>query len=331
MKNQEVAKKVVDRIVTMIESGKPLPWVKPWNTSRNTVTIVDGVKTITIQPNAWNRQGKQYRGVNRYLPQGEYITFSQAKAEGGSVKKGALGYPVVYWNFYRKTETDETTGEETEVVIPILKYYTVFRVEDVDGIEQKHHPEPITVEIPITHTEVVSIDGERDLNADAEQIVADYIKRAGNGFHVERDRVTDRAFYSPSGDYVSVPMREQYSNVGEYYSTLFHELGHSTGHASRLNRFAGSAACAAFGSQDYSREELVAESTAASILNALGMEDANTFRNSAAYIKSWSEAIKGDPMMFITAATRSQAAFDLIMGIEDTDSEPEVEESGAAE
>ena len=314
MNNKQVAQKVVDRIVEMIEAGQSLPWVKPWNRKVNTVTIVDGVKTITVYPTAWNRKGVMYRGVNTYLPVGEYITFNQCKAEGGSVKKGATGWPVVYWSFLQK-ETVDADGQKKMEVIPILKYYTVFRVEDCDGIEQKHFPNPTTVEVPITHDEVVEDENGNSLNAAAEAIIADYIRRAGNGFVVNRNKVSDRAYYSPAMDFVTVPMREQFAVEAEFYSTLFHELGHSTGHSTRLNRFTGSAAHAAFGSKEYSKEELVAESTAATILNALGMEEANTFRNSAAYIKGWASHIKSDPLMYVSAATKAQAAVDLIMGV----------------
>ena len=313
LNNKAVAQKVVDRLVELVESGESLPWVKPWNRKPNTVTVVDGVKTVTINPTAWNRKGQPYKGANTYLPAGEYITFAQCKAEGGQVKKGAKGFPVVYWNFQAVTKVDPTTGEEKEDKIPFLKYYTVFRVEDCDGIKQKHNPAPYTVEMPITHDEPV--EGYGELNSTAESIIADYINRAGNGFHVNRNEKSDRAYYSPAMDYVTVPMREQFAALPEFYSTLFHELGHSTGHKSRLNRFTGKAACASFGSQEYSKEELVAESTAATILNAIGMEEANTFRNSAAYVKSWASHIKADPMMYITATTRAQAAVDMILGI----------------
>lgn len=320
--NKDIAKKVVDRIVAMIEAGEPLPWVKPWGRSANTVTVVDGVKVVTYQPTAWNRRGQFYKGANAYLPAGEYITFNQCRAEGGKVRKGAKSWPVVYWNFCKKTETDPDTGEEKEITIPILKYYNVFNVKDCDGIKQKHNPGPRRVEIPITHTETLP-ENPADLLGVAETIIADYISRAGNGFYVQRDKVSDRAFYRPSADFVVVPMRSQFANMSEYYSTLFHELGHSTGHATRLNRFTGKAACAAFGSEEYSREELVAESTAASILNAIGLEEANSFRNSAAYIKSWSDHIKADPMTYVTAMTRAQAAFDLIVGSNLEDGEQE--------
>lgn len=314
-KNAEVAQKVVDRLLELVNAGQPLPWVKPWNKPA-TVTVVDGHKEITIYPTAWNREGKQYNGANVFILQlaggGEFITFNQCKAEGGSVKKGAKGFPVVYWNFHTK-KTVHDDGSETEETIPFLKYYTVFRVSDCEGIKQKHSGDPVTVTIPITHTELVDPANAPDLNTAAEMVIADYIANAGNGFEVKREEVSDRAYYSPSGDYVSVPHVSQFASTAEYYSTLFHELGHSTGHKTRLNRFTGSAANAAFGSQDYSREELVAEMTAATVLNALGLEEANAFRNSAAYIKSWASEIKNDPMKFVTAASRATAASDYIL------------------
>lgn len=324
LNNKAVAQKVVDKIVSLIESGEPLPWVKPWNRHPDTVTIVDGIKTVTIHPTAWNRKGQPYKGANTYLPAGEYITFKQCEAEHGMVKKGAKGFPVVYWNFQKVTVINPDTNEEEEKRIPFLKYYIVFRVEDCEGIKQKHQPKPYTVQIPVTHTVVKEGDDDRDDTAEA--IIADYIGRAGNGFHVDNDKISDHAYYSPAGDYVSVPTRAQFAALTEYYSTLFHELGHSTGHRTRLNRFTGKAANASFGSKEYSREELVAESTAATILNAIGMEEANTFRNSAAYIKSWSSKIKEDPMMYITAATRAQAAVDLILGIDNTDAADDIDD-----
>lgn len=327
MNNKDVAKKVVERICEIIETEGFLPWVKPWGRKPNTVEVVDGYKTVTIQPCAWNRRGVEYKGANTYLPVGEYITFAQCKAEGGSVKKGAKGFPVVYWNFYKKTKHNDDTGEDEQVVIPILKYYTVFRVEDCDGIKQKHHPEARTITVPITHLETVD-DGDSDTrNETAEAVIADYVSRAGNGFRINKDKMSNEAFYSPALDYVTVPMRSQYRAESEYYSTLFHELGHSTGHSTRLNRFSGAGKVAAWGDENYAKEELVAESTAASILNALGMEEGNTLRNSAAYIKGWAEAIKKDPLMYVSAAQKAQAAVDLILGIEDKKDEDNGEEA----
>lgn len=312
MNNKDVAKKVVDRIAELIAQGNPLPWVKPWARELDSVRVVDGYKVVTIYPKAWNRQGKLYNGANTYLPKGEYITFNQCKAEGGKLRKGAKGFPVVYWKKWEVKDTDPDTGEEVKKTIPLLKYYTVFRIEDCEGLEQKHNPEPQKFKLPIFHYE--PLEGDHDLNEDAEAVIADYIARSG-GLELYRNEVSNRAYYRRDTDEVHVPMREQFKNLGEFYSTMFHELAHSTGHKTRLDRFTGKAAFASFGDTEYSKEELVAESTAASILNALGMEEANTFRNSAAYIKSWSEHIKDDPLMYITATTKAQAAFDLILGI----------------
>ena len=317
MNNKEVAQKICDRIVEMIDETGVLPWSKPWNRGRDMVKVVDGYVTVTVQPRAWNRKGESYKGVNTYLPVGEYITFQQCKKEGGSVKKGARGLPVVYWNFIKKTVKNDETGEDEEKTIPVLKYYTVFNVRDCDGIKQKHFPEAQTVQVEKSHYEPKP-DADLSLDDTAEAIIAGYIDRAGNGFKVLRDDVSDRAYYSPAMDYVNVPCRGQYGdNRGEYYSTLFHELAHSTGHETRLNRFTGKAKNAAFGSTEYSKEELVAEITAASVLNSVGLESANSFRNSAAYVKSWSQKIKADPLCYVSAATKAQAAYEMLLGISD--------------
>ena len=313
--NREIAQKVCDKILEEIKKTGCLPWVKPWSMDKNTVRVVDGWTTITLQPVAWNRSGKPYRGVNTYLPVGEYITFNQCRKEGGKLRKGAKGYPVIYWNFIRKEEADADTGEIKTKTIPVLKCFTVFHIEDCEGLKQKHQPKPQEFQIEKVHYE--PIDGNNlEMNDVAEQIIASYVNRAGNGFRMLREQISNEAFYSPALDYVSVPNRSQFAECAEYYSTIFHELGHSTGHETRLNRFQGEAKNARFGSTEYSKEELVAEITAASVLNSIGLESGNSFRNSSAYIKSWSEKIKSDPLLYVTAANKAQNAFDLIVGIE---------------
>ena len=321
MNNQEVAKKVVDRMLQEIQNGGQLPWMKPWATGRNSVEVVDGYTEIKMTPRFWNRQGKPYSGINPLLlamsgKDGEWITFNQCKAEGGKVKKGAKASTVIFWSMLTK-ETDELDEDGNKIIkkIPLLKSYSVFHISDCEGIEQKHHPEPIIIKVPITHTEVIDPDNfDNEVNAAAEAVIAGYIDRCQT-LKLYREDYSDRAFYSPALDSVTVPNIKQFPRCEEFYSTLFHELGHSTGHADRLNRFTGKAACATFGSQEYSKEELVAEITAASILNILGIESGNSFRNSAAYVQSWSEHIKNDPMMFVTASSRAEAAIDCILGV----------------
>ena len=329
MNNKEVAAKVVERMLDTIQTTGYLPWSKPWTAgpaARPMVRVDDGYTTITITPRHWNRSGKPYSGINPLLLDmsghtGEWITFNQAKAEGGKVRKGAKGHTILYWNMIRK-ETEELDDEGKKIIktIPVLKYYTVFSIDDVEGLETKHHPEPEVIVIPQWHWEVVDDGSEPKqdpLNPAAESIIAAYIDRCKT-LTVERVGNSDRAYYSPALDHVVVPNLQQFPQVEEFYSTLFHELGHSTGHVSRLDRFRGKDASAAWGDENYSREELVAEITSASILSTLGMESGNSFRNSAAYVKSWSQHIKDDPMMFVSAAGKAAAAIDLILGITGT-------------
>lgn len=320
MNNNEIAKKVVDRMLETIEAEGIMPWSKPWTTGSRSVEIIDGWTEITVPVQHWSRSGKPYTGINPMLLElsgkmGEMITFNQCKAEGGRIKKGAKSATILYWNMVKKvTDAVDEDGNKIVVTIPMLKTYNVFSVEtDCEGLEVKHHPEPQTIRIPLTHLEPVSGIDASSYDEAAEAIIAGYLKRAQT-LRLDREGSSDRAYYSPMADRVVVPNVTQFGKIEEFYSTLFHELGHSTGHASRLNRFAGPDAIAAFGDESYSREELVAEITAASILSTLGMESGNSFRNSAAYVKHWSEHIKSDPMMFVTAAGRADKAIALILG-----------------
>ena len=317
MTNNDIAKKIVDRMTEIIDKEGTLPWTKPWADAASVVKVDEEFVTVTSPVRFWSRSGKAYTGVNPHIlalsgHTGEFITYNQAKAEGGQVRKGAKGWPIVYWTMIRKDSGKvDADGNPVMTTYPMLKYYTVFSIDDVDGLETKHKPESITVRIPV-YKPVSGVD-ENSYNPAAESIIAGYLSRS-NPLELHRDRAGNRAFYRPSTDEVVIPTVNQFKEIGEYYSTLFHELGHSTGHSSRLNRFTGQAANAAFGSEEYSKEELVAEITAASILSLLGLESGNSFRNSAAYVQSWSRHIKDDPMMFISAAGRAEKAIDLILG-----------------
>lgn len=331
MNNKETAQKVVDRILDMIKTKGYLPWTKPWaeDEQHPTKTVVDGYDVIEIPVRHWSRQGRPYQGINNSLlamdgKRGEMITFAQCKAEGGKIKKGAKASTIVYWNFIHKKEdetdehgnpvlNDDGTVKQREVTIPVLKEFKVFSVEqDCEGLKTKHHPAPIVIRIPIVHVEAVEGLDSSSYDETAEAVIASYVSRA-NGLRLNRDDIGDRAFYRQFDHSVTVPRVTQFADIEKYYSTMFHELGHSTGHPSLLNRFTGKDAYAAFGSESYSREELVAEITAATILNTLGLESKDSFRNSAAYIQSWSESIQKDPMMYVTAASRAEKAVALIM------------------
>lgn len=320
MNNNEIAKKVVDRMLETIKAEGVLPWTKPWNTGKPSARVIDGYTEITVPATHWSRSGKLYQGINPLLlnfygKKGEMITFNQCKAEGGRIKKGAKAAPIIFWSMIVK-ETDELDEDGKKIVkkIPVLKTYQVFSVEDdCEGLEVKHHPEPQVIRIARWHYEPVEGLENVELNEAAESVIAGYLGRA-QGLTMDCQGTSDRAYYSPALDHVVVPNVTQFPEIAEYYSTAFHELGHSTGHVSRLNRFSGSDANAAFGSESYSKEELVAEITAASILTALGLESGNSFRNSTAYVQSWSKHIKDDPMMFVSAAGKAEKAVAMILG-----------------
>lgn len=275
---------VTNRIISELEKGV-IPWEKPWSGSAN---------------GAFNRiTGKPYSFINQMLLTfpGEYATFKQWQSLGGHVKKGEKAEIVVFWKMYQKEldEIDPKTGKKKVKNIPTLKYYNVFHISQVEGVE------------PL---EVTPATKEIQTNEDADNIIKGYLNREKVKFEEIRN---NRAYYSPLSDSVVVPEKSQFPEIEEWYSTAFHELTHSTGHRTRLNRLTTGKA-AAFGSETYSKEELVAEIGAASIMNLLGMETKHSFRNSAAYIQSWLRVLKDDTKMIVSASSRAQKAVELIIG-----------------
>ncbi|MEF3355779.1 zincin-like metallopeptidase domain-containing protein [Paenibacillus sp. GYB006] len=248
--------------------------VVPW---RRPWVVSGAVNWISQRP---------YRGINTLLlPPGEYATYKQITEAGGSVK-GAKSQIVVFWRWLEKEDAD--TGEAEK--IPMLRYYRVFDIKDCKGIKSKRK------EISFDHDPI----------AEAEAIVDGYIDAPPIGF------ASGRAYYMPSPDRVSVPPIQDYPKAEEYYSTLFHELIHSSGHQSRLNR-PGIEEYAAFGDENYSKEELIAEIGAAMLCATCGIDN-STIENSAAYIQSWHRKLKNDPTLIVKAAGQAQKATDYILG-----------------
>ena len=248
--------------------------VVPW---RRPWVVSGAVNWISQRP---------YRGINTLLlPPGEYATYKQITEAGGSVK-GAKSQIVVFWRWLEKEDAD--TGEAEK--IPMLRYYRVFDIKDCKGIKSKRK------EVSFDHDPI----------AEAEAIVDGYADAPPIGF------ASGRAYYMPSPDRVSVPPLQDYPKAEEYYSTLFHELIHSSGHQSRLNR-PGIEEYAAFGDENYSKEELIAEIGAAMLCATCGIDN-STIENSAAYIQSWHRKLKNDPTLIVKAAGQAQKATDYILG-----------------
>lgn len=272
---------VTNRIIAELEKGN-IPWEKPWT----------GVRS-----GAYNRITKRpYSLLNQMLLQhrGEYATFKQWQDLGGHVRKGEKSEIVVFWKIFESKEANSDTGEIEIKTIPLLRYYNVFHISQVEGVE------------PLT---------EQQLNNDVEpleagdKIITDYINREHLNFI---ECKSNKAYYSPSNDTVVVPLKEQYNLINEYYSTTFHELTHSTGHKDRLNRLQ-SGAVAAFGSENYSKEELVAEIGSATLMSIAGIETAKTFRNSTAYIQNWLQVLRNDNKFIVSASSKAEKAVNYIL------------------
>lgn len=292
---KEIYEKVTKKLIEIIETSGKLPWKRPWNSANITPfnyaskKIYHGFNYVLLSAIA---QEKEYSCNG-------WITFNQIKSKGLQLKKGSEGIPVVFWNFTKRTETvvdtDDSGNNVTKKVtksIPFMKYYTVFNICDTNADIE---------EIKKTEKEFIN-------NKDAEKIINEYKERENIKIDIT---LSDKAFYSPTLDSITVPAKEQYENDGEFYSTLFHEMVHSTGHVNRLDRWT-STEDRSFGSESYTKEELIAE-IGASILCGIAEID-NTIENSAGYIKGWLSKIKEDPSILVTASNRGQKAVDYILG-----------------
>lgn len=290
---KDLYSEITNGIIEQLEQGV-IPWKKPWT----------GVSSGAIS----HATGRAYSLLNQMLLScpGEYVTFNQCKQEGGKVKKGAKSKIVVFWKVLPREKKDAdgniiTNADGKPIIegLPVLRYFQVFHIDDCEGIAPKWENKLPAVASP----------DER-----AENVLMDYVRR--ENIRLE-NVIGDKAYYSPSCDLIRLPIMEQFDSTAEYYSTAYHEATHSTGHATRLNRFTGDAAAAAFGSESYSKEELVAEIGSACCLHELGLETPSSFKNSAAYIQSWLRVLKDDKRMIISAAARAEKAVKLIFNITD--------------
>ena len=279
MANFNIYEEITKRIIKKLENNQ-IPWIKPWS---------------GISGGAHNRiSGKPYSLLNQMLLEhdGEYATYKQWASLGGKVKKGEKSEIVVFWKMLQVDEIKD--GEVEKKTIPLLKYINVFHVSQIDGVEPK--ASKLVEHKPIE---------------EAEKIKVEYAERE----HLRIEEiVTNRAFYSPMMDYIQVPCKEQYSDIIEFYSTLFHEMIHSTGHRDRLGRLDSGVKFAGFGSEEYSKEELIAEIGSAFLMNHIGIETIKTFNNSTAYIQSWLRVLKNDNKFIVSASSKAEKAMKYILG-----------------
>jgi antirestriction protein ArdC len=283
---RDIEAEVTARMISALERGT-VPWQRPWTSSGMMPTSA--------------ATGKPYRGVNVWLTSlaadergyssPYWLTYRQAEELGGSVRKGEKGTLVVFWKLLAVKDETEPDGVKR---VPLLRHYFVFNLDQCDGVTlparfQTREREPVEV------------------GAAMRGILEGYV----DGPTV-RHALGERAYYSPSDDRITLPLLEQFATTEGFASTALHELTHSTGHASRLDRFNRNGAPQHFGDERYAREELVAEMGAAMLAAVHGIE--TSFENSAAYVASWLRALKDDASLVIRASQQAQRAADRIDG-----------------
>lgn len=272
---RDIYQEVTDRIVSALETGSA-PWLRPWR---------DGKSGSALEP--FNAQsGRPYNGINLlilgsapYASLG-WLTFKQALDCGGNVRKGERGTMIIFWKF--DAHKDEETGKVKTV--PFARGYTVFNVEQCDGLDASK------LKIP-----AAPIIGETDMNALATRVGA-VVRHGGN-----------RAFYTTAGDFVQMPGAETFKSVEHYQSTLAHELTHWTGNKARCAREFGRR----FGDQAYAFEELVAEIGSAFLCARHGI--ALDGLQHPDYVASWLRVLKDDKRAIFTASSKAKEAAAFLM------------------
>lgn len=278
-----INQKIIDKLSEGVN-----PWRKTW--------VNSGGISLNVPANYISN--RPYTGINfALLDPGYYLTKKQAQELGGYVKDDAKEYEIIFAQSFNK----KIIENEKEVVKTLfnVKNYSVYRIEDCEGIRQIKGRTKVIDTIEYF---------ENTPDEDIDKIVSDYIKREGIGLYHKHQ---DRAFYQPAFDSITMPLMSQFKTREDYYSTLFHEMAHSTGHKKRLDRKLDNS----FGSDPYSKEELVAEITATYLMNHFNLDNESIFSNNVAYLKSWGERLKGNTLSYfiLSSTTQAEKAFRFII------------------
>ena len=283
---------ITEQVIKQLESGVA-PWRKPWRTEMP-------MSLASLKP---------YRGVNVFLlaTQGYtsryWLTFNQCARLGGHVKQGQHSTLVTFWKNSPYKKHNAETGEDETRRGFLLRYFRVFNLEQTEGIADRLGLTGAPPRVPSIET--------------CERIVSEMPSRP-------RFESSSAAWYRPLTDTIGIPHKEKFESAETYYATLFHELGHSTGHPSRVGRD-GIENVNSFASDSYSREELIAEMSSAFLCGVSGISPA-TLTNSASYLQSWISRLRGDSRLLVSAASAAQKAADYILGKQE---EPIQDDGGA--
>ncbi len=276
------------RIISQLEKGV-VPWRRTWN-------------QITMGAARNHFTGYTYRGINRFMLDGfevpRFATFNQISGAGHRVTKGAKSLPIYFWKmlFFDADGKRVETKKEAEKVVPFVSEYRVFNVLDIEGF---------TAEIEDSRKKMFQEDKPETIPARIEECEA---LLSGNPHEVAKGEPA----YSPLFDKLFMPDLTEFESPGKYYHTYFHELSHWTGHSSRLNREIRNS----FGSEKYSREELVAEMSASFLAAHCGIVVEDLVENTAAYLQSWINALHGDARLLMTASSAAEKAANFLLKTE---------------
>ena len=307
--------RVAQRIIDLMAEGNLPPWSRPWS---------GGVKPFPV-----NAEGAAYRGINVFVldmiadvegfDDPRWVTFRKVQQLGGHIRRGQRGARIVFWKLLQSPDDDSYEPPPRRI---ISGSYTVFNWQQCGGL---FHIPPPALPLP-----------PDDPSSAAEELVTPYLSSQGPELRFTDSR--DRVSYSSANDRIVIPSPGRFDSIGDYYSTLFHEVAHSTGHATRLDRSNFSENI--FSSHDYGVEELVAE-MAASLLRRHAEMAASLLRRhaginvdpienaSASYMSDWLRTISEDRSMVWTAAQRAQSAVDHVLRFRDT-AEADIEAPEAA-
>lgn len=292
MAKPDIYTRITEKIIADLEAGTK-PWHKPWDAE-----TLAGRVTRPLRHN-----GIAYRGLNIILlwaasvahgyGSQTWMTYRQAHELGGQVRKGSKGHLVIYANKLRKTETD-ATGKDCEIEIPFMKGYTVFNVDQIEGLP-KHCCANAQQDPVIVERDAIA---ERFFTATQADI-----RHGGN-----------EAYYAVEPDYVKMPPIEAFEGPEAYYATLAHEITHWTRHPERLDRCFGRKR---WGDDGYAKEELVAELGAAFLAADLGISPEPRDEHSS-YIAHWLSGLRNDKRFIFQAAAQAQRAVDYLHGLQPT-------------
>jgi len=287
----DIYQTITDKIVAQLEQGNR-PWFKPWSAEHAAGRIT--------RPLRWN--GQPYNGINILMlwmtaeAKGYnapiWMTFKQAENLGGRVRKGEKASPVVYTGTLEKIEQDEQTGENVDVCIRYMKSYSVFNVEQIEGLPDHYYA---IVESQIDPVDRIGL-------------AEDFVRYTG----AQIAHGGDRAFYALDDDRIQLPLFISFRDAESYYATLLHELTHWTRHKTRLNRSFGRQV---WGDAGYAREELVAELGAAFLCADLGITP-ELCEDHATYLAHWLDVLKEDKRAIFQAAAYAQRAADFLKGFQ---------------